>query len=775
MFVKFSLDEDYRGLPKDVFSEENVLLGQQTFIYGRNGSGKTTFSEALRRFANSDNEAPGMLFQAIEQGAIESRRWDPEGGPFQIHVFNRFYVEKSLSPFIKGEADIEGLVHIGTASVDASAKINRLDESIVKIRNTETRLDQLSTKADGEKDALLRDAQTEIIAGLAHVDPARYTKQGFNIAKVKRILEGAPTSLPGEEHERHLRIAKTRTPSKISPLQPPRLIPELEPERVSGEVLAITPKQALLKELQENRKLQTWVEEGMDLHGAEEPCRFCTNGVYSGERKGALQGHFSDEFNSLRKMARQRARQLQSYIEELVAFGSIIEDLKAERLMEGEQELPPLIDAAVRATNAVLVLANSGTKALDTKADNPAADVVWNCQAEDLAFEVDKLNSLLEKHNIAVADFDRLKAEAAAAIEAHHVAEVYSVVVRKERKKERCAEFIQLLAELAGRKQQELVELRAKMEDTEELAKRIDADVRYVFGHHSLNIATADSGKAYRILRAGRPAKNLSEGEGNAIAFAYFLNSLSADGIDLPSSLVVIDDPVTSLDKDALFAGYSLAMDRLSTAGQLIILTHDFDYFRLLLNSIIPDRKLKVNAASEKEVDKDSVFPRQSVLELLHGTSRRGPRLRRIATNQGKALSEYHYLFQLIGHALIESDEADDLRLYGNAGRRLLEGFIAFRAPHKTDFQSRVDYVRETCGNAIRQDLSVRMVKFLHAGSHRTDPSPSSSLDVTSVIADLSAVMEFIAMSDADHFSGMCRAAAIDPGDLVDSVAIGGH
>jgi len=58
------------------------------------------------------------------------------------------------------------------------------------------------------------------------------------------------------------------------------------------------------------------------------------------------------------------------------------------------------------------------------------------------------------------------------------------------------------------------------------------------------------------VTRNGAVASDLSEGERNAIAFSFYLSSLDAGNVDHKSTLIVIDDPVTSLDQKGSVRGF---------------------------------------------------------------------------------------------------------------------------------------------------------------------------------------------------------------------------
>lgn len=76
----------------------------------------------------------------------------------------------------------------------------------------------------------------------------------------------------------------------------------------------------------------------------------------------------------------------------------------------------------------------------------------------------------------------------------------------------------------------------------------------------------------------------MSEGEKTAIAFVYFTIHLTDQDFNIDSGIVVIDDPISSLDSNSLFQAFSFLKNSVKNSSQVFILTHNFDFLKLLLN-----------------------------------------------------------------------------------------------------------------------------------------------------------------------------------------------
>ncbi|WP_238704922.1 AAA family ATPase [Parasedimentitalea marina] len=91
-------------------------------------------------------------------------------------------------------------------------------------------------------------------------------------------------------------------------------------------------------------------------------------------------------------------------------------------------------------------------------------------------------------------------------------------------------------------------------------------------------------GEGYRIMRFGRAAKRLSEGEKTAITFLYFVVGLGDQNFDLNEGIVVIDDPISSLDPSSVYQAFAYLKNAVKNAKQIFLLTHNFEFLKLVLN-----------------------------------------------------------------------------------------------------------------------------------------------------------------------------------------------
>lgn len=736
-----SFEQRFRGLSLRPF--EHVRMGKRTVIYGRNGSGKTTLSESLRDPASS---------KAIIEWA------DPITGPTQeCFVFNRFYVQEALAEFVEGDGSAAAILKVGETNVRLAglestqrAANKRNERWIAEIEAEKKRL-------ISRRDRVVQEMKARVIEALGQRDGKRFNSTMYTVREVKRALERQSEAVLSEEQ-----FADACTVVGLEDVGA-RISVDAAPESPEGftenlpQLFEYNPIAATIASLVSDAPMALWVEQGLTMHQAGEDCKFCADGSVSANRISRLQEHFSDDLGAFRARLDRGQQLTDSLIERLRRWENGLPDVSA--FEPSLQRLAADATATLKAkiTEVVDALEGASLKLMERK-DNPFGAAI---ASPDLQYTLDvaPLITIAQESNAA---FDAIADRRKAAILSIEDSIAYPRRSELRDNHERARRLAALSSLLAGAHSLGVARARSlhdQQQDTTAMAADIDDDLRSHFGHVHLAVTASADGKGYVVQRDGQPARTLSEGERNAVALAYFLRSLFAAGVDLGNATVVVDDPITSLDREAMFAAYALIQERTKTAGQVVLLTHDFEYFRLLLNGFSKQWDKSQKRILQGDAD-ELHFPALSVLESrsLGSGAGRATIVEAVPSIIVKRASEYHYLFWRVGVA-VRNGDPDNLPILGNAARRLLEGFISFRAPHGNNFQEKIDHV----GREARLDsvLCMRVVKFLHGQSHREEARPTSSIDFPAVEAELSMALDFIKQADGNHYRNMCTATGI--------------
>ena len=219
----------------------------------------------------------------------------------------------------------------------------------------------------------------------------------------------------------------------------------------------------------------------------------------------------------------------------------------------------------------------------------------------DLNKMIDSMNEKIRQNNAVVNDRTKMRPQCAVEI-IQHLAFVLSDEIQDYRNsRSNIQKEIDTLSNERKEADSKVKELRQTISSLRKQVVNTSAAVE------GINTLLADTGfqgfflrekehvpNVYEVIRTetGQVAENLSEGERNFIAFLYFhqlvLGSSEADSV-VKDKIVVIDDPVSSMDSSTLFVVGALVRDMIAICNpdymtkehskedikQLFILTHN--------------------------------------------------------------------------------------------------------------------------------------------------------------------------------------------------------
>ena len=500
---------------------------------------------------------------------------------------------------------------------------------------------------------------------------------------------------------------------------------------------------AAIQSLKDDPDLSLWVHQGLGLHQDRHTtkCLFCDQPMPK-DRLAELEAHFSAEYEQFLKKLGGQIAALQTASKaaaelSLPNAAQFYEDLSSEyeaaaAALRGER------DSAKRVLEALV-------KALEDKRRRAFERVDLGIVVPDLnTGVVDRLNEVILKHNQACDDFQSRIDNARRQLEADSVAGDLEEFVKLSDAVQESQTAVKAATAEVERLRGEITRMEREIVEHLRPAEELNDDLRAYLGHGELRLKTEDTG--YTIMRHDAPAEALSEGETTAIALLYFLKSLQDRRFDLRKGVVVLDDPVSSLDANALYSAFGFIRERTRHAAQLMILTHNFTFFRQVLNWYhhIPGQRKKDVAQRPA---------RFYMLDCTYEQDRRCADIRWLDPLLEEYESEYHYLFAYVYRAAMAPPQPNLGQNYvlPNLARRLLESFLAFRQPHSGELWEKMQLVE------FNEAKKIRILRFVHTYSHGGalgEPEHDLSLlsEAQAVLKDLLKLMH---SQDADHFSAM--------------------
>lgn len=742
-------------------------------IYGWNGTGKTSLSNIFRMVQKRTPLTEGVVEIHVDQARVAGADFGVAALP-SVRTFNRDAVDRNI--FEVPNQQLPPVFFLGEDSVEKQKRIEELSKELAEEVAAESRWNRKAGDASSALDAFCAEEAKGIKNLLTVAGGGPYNN--YNAANFKAIaqalanLDSLPAHLTEEQRQTYLSTKDGKPMERV--VGPSINFPDIAGLTTRTQaLLGRSVVAAVLADLAVNPNVASWVNEGLHLHRGEHVstnCRFCDQPIPQ-RRLQQLEAHFNDEFKGFI-----------SDTDQLVAEITVARNFLAELQAPPKEALYPNFRAAyekalgnLKQQAAVVPLAlDVLLRALKSKRDQPfrelhLAHFITNSTAEggasggiELFFQIvftgisalgaamgqtafNQLLDLIKQHNKHTEVFDTEVAKARHDLARDEVLKALPDWLKKSKSVKDARTHEATARDAAKTLKNQITEIELQVRQHRRPAEELNQEVAAYLGRDELRFEVEQNG--YRITRGGHPATHLSDGERTAIAFLYFLKSLKATDFDLGTGIVVIDDPVSSLDANSLFSAFSFLKQRTANAGQLFVLTHNFAFFRQVRNWFY-------NLPGQKKNDVNQRPARFYMLATDYIGGVRAAKLDVLDPFLHQYESEYHYLFKRV-HEEAQKPAVGGLETYyaiPNIARRLLEAFLAFRVPDKPGelFQKLecIDY---------DPAKKTRILRFLHTYSHfdqvaEPDHDPSVLSETPAILRE---VLALIRRCDPGHFQSM--------------------
>lgn len=767
-FGIFSDYSHYADLPD--FARYNL-------IYGWNGTGKTTLTRLLRCFEKEeiypDFAAGTFSIERADAGmaALTNAGLDAFSG--RLKVFNRDFIEENLDLDIKRDGKAKPVAHVGKANIEKSEKLKELKKEINTATNAKDVKHGQGEAKKAELEKLASAIGSEIKAATQTARKDIY--KNYNKANVKTAYDAGAVQdiiLAPEEIEKLKASISSENKAEISFTAP--AYPDLK--ALQAKIAGILATQVLADEtierLKDNPAIELWVKEGLGVHNHEagKPCEFCGN-QFTQQRLEEITRHFSGE---RQKFLDAVGEKITAIAKEKEALASVTLPHQTEFFSEFLDDYKAAAPALNKAGRDAGIFLDKMIAALEAKKKNPYGPMELAGETQealdalnaDFLKKQSDIQTLIAKHNQKVTDFD-------ASIQADkEKLEQHFLNTRQAEYRAVEAEIVTLTAEFDAavaalkKLEDDKDAIEKEIQETRIACETINGHLRDYLGHDEIQFE--DFKEGYLIKRNGEVAKNLSEGEKTAIAFVYFINSLK-DNFNPATSVIVIDDPISSLDANNMHHAFHFMVAHTKEAGQLFVLTHNFSFLRKL--------KQWFKAAKTYEEIEAGYF---QLVCTQNAVGKRMSRITKLDPLLKNYDSEYHYLFKL----LIDCDNrraANDVIAYEelyplvNAGRKVLETFLDFKYPSNPDKFSQLKNAKvQTTGELFDPAKAELLYGLLNDGSHAGfdtggfDTFRNSPEIIKRAIETL---LDFIEAIDPVHYQNLCKCKGVKARTKIISVS----
>ncbi|MEY8381304.1 AAA family ATPase [Ileibacterium valens] len=566
----------------NTFSNSTINASSINFIYGANGTGKTTISQQIRLQRNLEMTS------------------DDEN--IEFLVYNKQFKDENFRESNK----LKGVFTLGEDSVEIKEKLEKLDDEILKLEQEIAQKDK--TIASKKEELKIKDNNFNDYCWFTQQSlKSEFPKalEGFFASK-KKFSEQCIKSFNNNSDELNgLDPEGLRTNLKnIYPtIFTDKLVKDDKLNRINITQIESLDARNLLSEViigSDNCQISAlinhlgnsqWVQEGMAyLDKSSGKCPYCQQPIQPGFINEATK-YFNEDYNlriqSLKKLRSvymntlSELKLIRSKIENAeLSYTNLIHLQKAlSNANENVSEFISLINQKIAAPEKVISI-------------DPVVEVIKAVNSE-----IDKINGSIDNHNTAIDNLE----EACNNFKSNLW--TYIVCVLKEKITnyisvknglQTAINNIELLIERKRLQLKEKQDEKRTLENGLTSTKKTIEDINNIllsFGYTNFKLAESPSeDNSYTIIREnGEDAcRSLSEGEFTFITFLYFYHLCYGSSQDSDLSLnkiVVIDDPISSLDSNILFIVSMLAKQILSDVMngkkhliQAFILTHNI-YF----------------------------------------------------------------------------------------------------------------------------------------------------------------------------------------------------
>ncbi|MBX3461046.1 MAG: AAA family ATPase [Planctomycetes bacterium] len=736
-----------------------VSLKPRNVIFGWNGSGKTTLSKVFRAVENwqSDKADPNSLPGGWEvrlqvQGETAfALKQDKIAKLPPVYVFNRDFVQQSV---VGIQGPLSPVITLGKDSADDAAKLKKLLEERAVVERDQTAAIQKQAAAAKDWDSKCSAGAKKIKDDLGGRNVPAF--RNFEAPAFKKRFEAfandpskfAAARLIDDELNTQLNTVSAEAKEAIAGLEvgPDDLAATL---RTAAEVCGRSIVVAAIQSLENTPDVEAWLRTGLALHEKHEAthCLYCGQDLPEGKTL-QLKAHFDAAYDQLladieasSKQLAEAKKALEALSKAIAVPDAILKHLRGEytkartSLIEQITTRTTVIDAAIQY--------------LQTRQSKPLKEFTVTVHSVP-PLDGGSVNKLIDQHNEGVADQTKLVKGASDKVADHVLSEYESAWTAHDAAVKANEAQIDKLANRADGLDEQIAELRKVVEGHASTASALNRDLKDYLGHDDLSLLAVENG--YKLQRRGADTNvdSLSEGEKTALAVLYFLRCLDDKKVDRTKSLIVIDDPVSSLDSNALYAAITFVCNRLDDAGQVILLTHSFTAFREW-------KKWAGKAKGGSEHFQCKAIANGGERHCTIG------KLDELLQNYE---TEYHYLFSYVARVADGKATASELLPLPNIARRVLEAFLAFKRPRPA--------IAIKGGNGRRsQDLDLdehkgklkgctdeqlgRLDRFVNSFSHndRVHVPGSDLTPLAEAKRHAQDLLDFMAALDTDHVAEM--------------------
>lgn len=671
-------------------------------IFGWNGTGKTTLSRVLRCYELGDTCLKLKDYTTLECEFKLTDGTSLSQNDFttkqNIRVFNKDFIEENIFQDANTDGgNVKPLFYLGKTKIELTKERKELDDKKEEEKSSIKEYQDFLR----EKDKFAKDTAKVVkdsllgIKEFQHYDINDYLKRFDDIKE--KISTGVTSliqlQLSAQDFDKKLTTVKNFESLKTwvqSIKTGSEKINTTYLEGIEETLQKTVSLQKIIERLKGDWALSDWVYKGLQIYRDKKSpnCEFCGQTLPE-KRIEELEEHFNKDFTELNDQVNTKIQDLK--------------DLKLQEVSKIPDEGTKILAESFNALIGKLV------SKVEEKQKNILIKVDFSSESKE---------SLIKESQAIFTSAETIInsiVTTAKELEVCLVANNYESFDDKVTKTKEAAVKKEKIALEISTLDTTIRTTETSLKDFNIPAGEINKDLEKFLGHSELKFEskTDSHGEtSYEIKRNSEIANNLSEGEKTAISLIYFLKKLGEDGFDASKGLIFIDDPISSMDSQFLYAAYAFIVSAIEDDNcnlkveQFFLSTHNYDFLNLFKKKFWKNRPVRRCEAYMLRMKINSFGKRSSNIYELD-----------------KLLKDYDSDYQYLFSKLIEFENAteaeqnDLIRIYPypNLARRVLETFLSFKFAAKQDIQAKINAVKAT---TITKDIKESVYRFINIQSH---------------------------------------------------------
>ncbi|EIZ6251318.1 AAA family ATPase, partial [Campylobacter coli] len=687
------------------FTWDNGLEEFKTIniFYGRNYSGKTTLSRIARSFElkkHNEDFLDGNFKIKLEDGSFLTQN-DVINSNLDIRVYNSDFVKENLNYLYDKKGNIKGFKSIGVEQKDIKESIEKRKE-ILKTRNEKLK----DIQANRENISKTQQAKIKTLNEKL-IDKAKLVKSEPNLIKQgsnydKRNLENDLIEikdninayiLNNEEQNQLIKILEDKEKQNII------FKNTFNKDNFQGIFtysLKILEKEVIIKE-NLTSELRKWLEEGLEFHKEHsftQQCKFCNNPLTL-ERIAWIENNIKDDSGEKEQIEKELKDLLDNFESYKLESKKLLLGIEYENFYSNYKDifigLKEQLGVSIANYNEELLKIEKKLTKKKKDVFTPMKLENINDFSDEILQILNKIENLCKENNEYAKNLLSKQDEARKKLRLNEVAKFAKdsdCFAKQDEIKNLGQKLSNMQSTIETEKNEinnynlEIEKYKEKLSNLETSTSNINKYLKSYFGHNMLELKAKKDDKGqlngeFEILRNGKQAKNLSEGECSLVAFCYFVASLEDANTKDKNPIIWIDDPISSLDNNHIFFIFSLIEAKIAKKikdnkySQLFISTHNLDFLKYLKSLTGYDKNDK-----------------KSFMYLIEKTNNSDIKI--LPDYIRKYVTEFNYLFEQIFKNYNNTNiTIDSYYSLANNIRKFLDTYMYFKYPNNDSLMTK--------------------------------------------------------------------------------------